>query len=75
MMRGSPVCLLSGYSPILFGNHGRLLRIEELARWDMVARVREGNGGAAATKDGETEEKEVGREPLGLSRRGRDGTC
>ena len=54
MMRGSPVCLPSGYSPILSGSCGRLLRVDELARRDMAARVGEGNGGAPATKDGET---------------------
>ena len=38
----------------------------------MAARVGEGNGGATTTKGGETEEEEeMGREPLGLSRRGR----
>ena len=69
MMRGSPVCLPSGYSPTLSGSCGCLLRVDELARRDMVARVGEGNGGAAATKDRETkEEEEVQREPLGLSR-------
>jgi len=69
MMRGSPVCLPSGYSPILSGSCGRLLRVDELARRDMAARVGEGNGGAVATKDGETkEEEEVRREPFGLSR-------
>ena len=69
MMRGSPVCLPSGYSPILSGSYGCLLRVDELDRRDMAARVGEGNGGAAATKDGETkEEEEVRREPLGLSR-------
>ena len=54
MMRGSPVCLPSGYSPILSGSCRRLLRVDELARRDMAARVGEGNGGAPATKDGET---------------------
>ena len=69
MMRGSPVCLPSGYSPILSGSCGRLLRVDELARRDMAARVGEGNGGAAVTKDGETkEEEEVRRAASGLSR-------
>ena len=69
MMRGSPVCLPSGYSSILSDSCGCLLRVDEIARRDMEARVGEGNGGAPATKDGETkEEEEVRREPLGLSR-------
>ena len=68
-MRGSLVCLPSGYSPILSGSYGCLLRVDELDRRDMAARVGEGNGGAAVTKDGETkEEEEVRREPFGLSR-------
>jgi len=59
MMRGSPIYLPSGYSPITSGSCGCLFRIEELARRDMATRVGEGKG-AAPTKGGEMEE-EVGR--------------
>lgn len=65
---GSPVRLSSGYSPIIYGSHGCLLCIEELARRDMVLRVGEGKGAVLTKGEEMEEEEEVGRQLLRLRR-------